>query len=57
MAQINFLLHESALGYGLFEVTQQADSVGLRLQEVQDSINDLSRFHKMVRLVNFTPWS
>jgi len=56
MAQINYLLHESALGYGVFEVVHQVDSVGLRLKEVQDSLADLSKFGKMVKLVNFSPW-
>ncbi|TPX14777.1 uncharacterized protein E0L32_005172 [Thyridium curvatum] len=56
MANVNYLLHESALGYGIFEVVYQADSVGLRLKEVQDSMSDLSKFGKMVKLVNFTPW-
>ncbi len=56
MAHINYLLHESALGYGIFEVTHQADSVALRLKEVQDSLQDLAKFGKMVKLVNFSPW-
>ncbi|EFX03386.1 pre-rRNA processing nucleolar protein [Grosmannia clavigera kw1407] len=56
MATLNYLLHESAVGYGIFEVVHQADSVGLRLNEVQDSITDLSKFGKMIKLVNFSPW-
>lgn len=56
MATINYLLHESAVGYGIFEVVHQADSVGLRLNEVQESIADLSKFGKMIKLVNFSPW-
>ena len=56
MAHINYLLHESALGYAVFEIVYQADSVGLRLREVQDSLKDLSKFGKMVKLVNFSPW-
>ena len=56
MAHINYLVHESALGYGVFEVVHQASSVGLQLKEVQDSMMDLSKFGKMVKLVNFSPW-
>ena len=56
MAHINYLLHESALGYGVFEVVHQASSVGLQLKEVQDSLMDLSKFGKMVKLINFSPW-
>lgn len=54
MAHINYLLHESALGYGIFEVVFQADNVALK--EVQASLADLSKFGKMVKLVNFSPW-
>jgi nucleolar protein 56 len=56
MAGVNYLLYESAVGYAIFEVVYQADSVGLSLQEVRDSMKELSRFGKMVKLVNFTPW-
>jgi hypothetical protein len=56
MANVNYLLYESAVGYAVFEVVYQADSVGLGLQEVRDSMRNLSRFGKMVKLVNFTPW-
>jgi len=38
MAHVDYLLHESALGYAVFSVSYQADSVGLRLKEVQDSL-------------------
>ncbi|KAL8420751.1 hypothetical protein RB594_003523 [Gaeumannomyces avenae] len=56
MAQVNFLLHETPAGYAIFEVVHQADSVGLRLKEVQDSMADLSKFGKMVKLANWSPW-
>jgi nucleolar protein 56 len=56
MARINYLLFESAIGLSIFEVVYQADPVGLNLKEVQDSINDLRLFGKMVRLVTFVPW-
>jgi nucleolar protein 56 len=56
MAAVNYLLYESAAGYAIFEVVHQASSVGLRLQEVQNSMRELSTFGKMVKLVNFTPY-
>lgn len=56
MAKIDYLLHESALGYGLFKVVHQQDAVGLKLAEVVKASQDLSKFGKMVQLVSFAPW-
>lgn len=56
MASVNYILYDSAVGYGIFEVVHQADSVGVRLKEVQDSMSDLAKFGKMIKLVNFSPW-
>lgn len=56
MSHVDYLLHESAVGYGIFKVVIQADAVGLRLKEVQDGQSDLSKFGKMVKLVNFAPY-
>lgn len=56
MANINYLLFESAAGYAIFQVVNQADSIGLQLKEVQDSLQNLSTFTKHVKLVNFTPY-
>ena len=56
MANINYLLFESAAGYAVFEVVNQADIVGLRNKEVQDSLKNLSTFTKYVKLINFTPY-
>ncbi|EKD14996.1 uncharacterized protein L3040_003807 [Drepanopeziza brunnea f. sp. 'multigermtubi'] len=56
MTDINYLLHESAVGYAIFEVVHQADTVGNRLKEVQDASQDLAKFGKMVKLVNFAPY-
>lgn len=53
---VNYTLHESAVGYSLYEVVRQADIVGLDLVEHRESINDLSKFSKLVKLVSFTPW-
>ncbi|RKU45601.1 snoRNP complex protein nop56 [Coniochaeta pulveracea] len=54
---VNYLLHESAVGYSLYEVVRQADIVGLDLIENRESINDLSKFSKLIRLVSFKPWA
>ncbi|KAL1851959.1 Nucleolar protein 56 [Diaporthe australafricana] len=56
MANINYLLYESAAGYAVFQVVNQADSVGLQLKEVQNSLQNLATFSKHVKLVNFTPY-
>lgn len=56
MANINYLLFESAAGYGIFDVINQADIVGLQNKEVQASLKNLSTFTKYVKLVNFTPY-
>ncbi|KAI6006442.1 Nop-domain-containing protein [Pisolithus marmoratus] len=49
------LLFESASGYAIFEVKLR-EEVGARTKEVQDSINDLSKFNKMVSLLSFSPF-
>ncbi|KAI2616763.1 Nop domain-containing protein [Hypoxylon sp. NC1633] len=56
MTRVDFLLHESALGYAIFKVVHQQDTVGLHLKEVQNAGQDLAKFGKMVQLVNFAPW-
>jgi nucleolar protein 56 len=56
MSQVDYLLHESSVGYGIFQVTQQAETVGNRLKEVQDASQDLAKFGKMVKIVNFAPY-
>lgn len=35
---IDYLLHESPVGYAIFQVVHQPDTVGNRLKEVQDSV-------------------
>jgi nucleolar protein 56 len=52
----DFLLHEGPLGYSLFKVTRQVDTIGNRLKEVQDSVQELAKFGKMVQLVSFLPF-
>ncbi|KAI1931447.1 Nucleolar protein 56 [Ophidiomyces ophidiicola] len=44
------------MGYSLFKVAHQADTVGNRLKEVQDGMQDLAKFGKMVDLVSFLPF-
>ncbi|KAI1763210.1 Nop domain-containing protein [Hypoxylon sp. FL1150] len=56
MTHVDFLLHESAVGYAIFKVVHQQDTVGLHLKEVQKAGQDLAKFGKMVQLVNFAPW-
>jgi len=56
MAHVDYALHESALGYALFKVVHQTDGIALRLKETQEAVNDISRFSKMVKLVNFSPF-
>lgn len=53
---IDYLLHESAVGYAIFHVEHQVDTIGNRLKEVQDAGQDLAKFGKMVKLVNFAPY-
>ncbi len=56
MSNIDYLLHESSVGYAIFAVRLQSDTVGARLKEVQDAHTDLARFGKMVQLVSFAPF-
>ncbi|KAK5689382.1 Nucleolar protein 56 [Elasticomyces elasticus] len=53
---VDYLLHESSVGYAVFSVRMQADTVGARLKEVQEAHNDLALFGKMVQLVSFAPF-
>ena len=55
-ANVDYLLHESSVGYAIFQVVHQADAIGNRLKEVQDAAQDLAKFGKMVKLVNFAPY-
>ena len=36
--KVDYLLHESSVGYAIFQVVHQVDTVGNRLKEVQDSV-------------------
>lgn len=52
----DYLLFESPMGYSLFKVAIQGDAVGNRLKEVQEGVNDLAKFGKMVDLSSFLPF-
>lgn len=52
----DFLLFEGPMGYSLFKVNLQGDSVGNRLKEVQEGVDDLAKFGKMVDLTSFVPF-
>ncbi|CAE6468929.1 unnamed protein product [Rhizoctonia solani] len=52
---VTHVLFESASGYGLFAVKQQ-EVIGAKTKEVQDSIQDLHKFGKMVELKSFMPF-
>lgn len=56
MSNIDYLLFESAVGYAIFQVVSQPETIGNRLKEVQDAAQDLAKFGKMVKLVNFAPY-
>ncbi|KAL8951685.1 MAG: hypothetical protein Q9222_002365 [Ikaeria aurantiellina] len=53
---VDYLLHESSVGYAVFQVVHQPDTVGNRMKEVQDSVQDLAKFGKMVKLMSFAPF-
>ena len=48
-------LFETASGYAIFEVKFKED-IGSRSKAVQDSVDDLAKFGKMVSLVSFSPF-
>lgn len=53
---VDYLLHESPVGYGIFKVVAQPDTIGSRLKEVQIAAQDLKLFGKMVELVGLAPF-
>ena len=56
MSQVDYLLFEQSIGYSLFQVVIQPETIGNRLKEVQESVKDLAKFGKLVRLVSFAPY-
>jgi hypothetical protein len=57
MVNVNYLLFENAVGFSVFEVVHQADTVGLELPEVKEAMKSLDKFGKMVQLRCFNPWT
>merc|ERR1711990_1306843 len=51
----NYVLFETASGYALFERAESED-VGKKLDEVQESVKDMKRFGKTVKLMSFLPF-
>jgi len=51
-----FILYESASGYALFSRVK-SEEIGVTLADVQDSIVDLQRFNKIIKLVAFQPFT
>ena len=49
------ILFESASGYAIFEVKLR-EEIAAMTEAVQKSIQDLSKFKKMVSLVSFSPF-
>ena len=49
------MLYEHASGYAIFKVIGQ-EEIGVLLPEVQESVSDLSRFGKLVKLAAFSPF-
>ncbi|KFY08284.1 hypothetical protein V492_06367 [Pseudogymnoascus sp. VKM F-4246] len=56
MSAIDYLLHESSVGYAIFQVVHQPETIGSRLKEVEAAAQDVAKFGKMVKLVNFAPY-
>lgn len=50
-----FVLFESASGFGLFSILE-SEEIGSLVEEVQSSINDLSRFQRIVKMTAFLPF-
>jgi len=53
---VDYLLHESPVGYAVFKVSVQPDTIGSRLAEVQKAVQDLDKFGKTVELVGLAPF-
>lgn len=56
IAMTLYLLYESASGYALFE-TVGLDEIGQNADAIQESVTDLTRFGKVVKLLAFNPFT
>jgi nucleolar protein 56 len=52
---VTHVLFESASGYAIFEA-KLTEEVGARSRAVQQSIEDVAKFTKMVTLLSFSPF-
>jgi hypothetical protein len=52
---LTHVLFENASGYALFEVTMQ-EEIAAKSKAVQEGVQDLSKFQKMVKLKSFLPF-
>lgn len=50
-----FVLFESAHGYGLFE-RLESDEIGQNIDEIQQTMLDLAKFGKVIKLKAFVPF-
>lgn len=55
MSQL-YVLYEHASGYALFRV-KEFEEIGAFLQQVEQSVTDLSKFNSVVKLIAFTPFT
>merc|ERR1712195_385133 len=53
---VNYIFFESASGFALFERTESED-IGKLTEEVQNSVLEMKRFGKIMRLVSFLPFT
>lgn len=56
VSQVNYIFFESASGFGLFERTESED-IGKLTEEVQNSVLEMKRFGKIMRLASFLPFT
>lgn len=54
-AMATHVLYDSASGYAVFAIKQQ-EEVGSKTKQVQDALQDISKFGKMVSLLTFSPF-
>ena len=54
--QTLYLLYKSASGHALFETTR-LDEIGQNSEAIRESVTDLIRFGKVVKLLAFSPFT
>ena len=53
--QVLYVLYEHATGYAVFQ-SIAAEDIGSQLDEVQQSMLDLAKFGKVLKLLSFSPF-